>query len=61
MWNIVFPRTAIMKKINISRIKTLNKESTDITIVFKSDKSSLFLPANLKTRVTLITRITLAN
>ena len=34
--NMLFPRTAMIKKMSISRMKTLIRESTDITIVFSS-------------------------
>ena len=55
------PKTAIMKKMSISKMNTLISDDTDIWMVFKSDYKPLYLPASLKTRLTLSTRSTLAN
>jgi hypothetical protein len=58
---MVFPRTAMMKKISMSRIVTFKRESTDIMIVLSRDCRPLYLPARRRTRLTRKTLSTLAN
>ena len=59
--NIVLPSTAMIKKISMSRMNTLMRESTDMAMVLRSDYRPLFLLARRSTRLTLSTRKTLAS
>ena len=59
--NMVLPSTALMKKMSISRMKTLNRESTDIMIVLRRAWRPLALPARRRTRLTRKTLRTLAS
>lgn len=59
--NRVLASTAMMKKINIRRMKTLISEPTDIWMVFNSNYRRFCSPAKRKIRLTRSTRSTRAN